>query len=117
MVVWTVQETTVTNTLPGWVIARIFLCYRRDDSAGHSGRIFDHLTSRLGAGRVFMDVEGIEAGENFAKVIEASIGSSDTVVVVIGRQWAEINDTGAEVRGLYQMRGRSIVRRQRERSG
>lgn len=39
-----------------------------------------------------MDVEGIEAGENFDKVIEASIGSSDTVVVVIGRQWAGIND-------------------------
>jgi|HubBroStandDraft_6_1064221.scaffolds.fasta_scaffold441907_2 hypothetical protein len=41
-------------------MARIFLSYRREDSAGHTGRILDHLSSRFGSGRVFMDVEGIE---------------------------------------------------------
>jgi len=69
-------------------MARIFLSYRREDSAGHAGRIFDHLSSRFGYGRVFMDVEGIEAGENFAKAIEEAIAGCDTVVAVIGKRWA-----------------------------
>jgi TIR domain len=67
---------------------QIFLSYRRDDSAGHTGRIFDHLSGRFGSGCVFMDVEGIEAGENFAEAIEASIARCDTVVAVIGKHWA-----------------------------
>jgi hypothetical protein len=69
-------------------MARIFLSYRREDSAGHAGRIFDHLNGGFGYGRVFMDVEGIEAGENFAKAIEEAIAGCDTVVAVIGKRWA-----------------------------
>lgn len=76
-------------------MARIFLSYRRDDSAGYTGRIFDHLSNRFGASRVFMDVEGIDFGENFAKAIEASIAQCDTVVAVIGRQWAGSADISA----------------------
>lgn len=76
-------------------MARIFLSYRRDDSAGYTGRIFDHLGNRFGASRVFMDVEGIDIGENFAKAIEASIAQCNTVVAVIGRQWAGSADTSA----------------------
>ena len=37
---------------------KIFLCYRREDSAGHAGRIYDRLNQRF-PGRVFMDVAGI----------------------------------------------------------
>lgn len=74
-------------------MAKIFLSYRRDDSAGYTGRIFDHLSARFGSGRVFMDVDGIDAGENFPKVIEASIASCDTVVAVIGKRWDGVDDT------------------------
>jgi len=44
----------------------VFISYRRDDSAGHAGRLFDHLSSTFGAEGVFMDVDDIRRGENFA---------------------------------------------------
>jgi hypothetical protein len=75
-------------------MARIFLSYRRDDTAGHTGRIFDHLSERFGAGRVFIDVEGIEAGENFAIAIEERIKDCDTLVAVIGKGWAAVDPSG-----------------------
>lgn len=75
-------------------MARIFLSYRRDDTAGHTGRIFDHLSERFGAGRVFIDVEGIEAGENFATAIEERIKGCDTLVAVIGKEWAAADPSG-----------------------
>ena len=75
-------------------MARIFLSYRRNDTAGHTGRIFDHLTERFGAGRVFFDVDGIEAGENFATAIEKRIRDCDTLVAVIGKTWTAVDASG-----------------------
>ncbi len=40
---------------------RIFLSYRRQDSAGHAGRLADHLLDRFGQGSVFVDVDSIES--------------------------------------------------------
>ena len=34
-------------------MAEIFLSYRREDSAGQAGPIFEHLSARFGSGRVF----------------------------------------------------------------
>jgi TIR domain len=77
-------------------MARIFLSYRRNDTAGHTGRIFDHLTERFGAGRVFIDVDGIEAGENFATAIEKRIRDCDTLVAVIGKTWVAVDGSGQQ---------------------
>ncbi len=35
---------------------KVFISYRRDDSAGHAGRIYDHLMAHFGQGQVFIDV-------------------------------------------------------------
>ncbi len=43
---------------------RIFISYRRDDSAGYARLIYDRLNARFPQ-RVFMDVTGIEAGADF----------------------------------------------------
>jgi hypothetical protein len=45
----------------------VFLSYRRSDTAGHVGRLHDHLAGRFGADRVFMDVGDIAAGEDFTR--------------------------------------------------
>jgi hypothetical protein len=37
----------------------VFISYRRQDSAGHTGRLFDRLQARVGRDRVFMDIAGI----------------------------------------------------------
>lgn len=73
---------------------KIFLCYRREDSAGHAGRIYDRLNQRF-PGRVFMDVTGIGVGSRWAEVIEQTLGSCEVVVILIGRRWLERGPTGS----------------------
>ena len=67
---------------------KIFLCYRREDSAGHAGRIYDRVNQRF-PGRVFMDVAGISIGTRWAEVIEQTLGSCEVAVILIGRRWLE----------------------------
>ena len=68
---------------------RFFLSYRRGDSAGHAGRLADHLLDRFGAGSVFMDVESIEAGADFMQAVDRAICDSDAVLVLIGPGWLD----------------------------
>ena len=72
----------------------VFISYRRDDAAGHAGRLADHLLDQFGVGSVFMDVESIEAGVDFAAAIERAIAESDAVLVVIGPRWLEAASLG-----------------------
>jgi len=65
----------------------IFVSYRREDSPGHAGRIFDRLRSRFGSDVVFMDVAAIEAGVDFVDVLHKAVGSCDALLAVIGPQW------------------------------
>jgi hypothetical protein len=70
----------------------IFVSYRREDSAGHAGRLFDRLAERFGKDTVFMDVEGIGPGTRFAEVIEKAVGACDVFLAVIGRHWLDCKD-------------------------
>ena len=73
----------------------LFISYRRDDAAAYAGRLCDCLSAALGAHRVFMDVEGIQPGENFAQAIEKVLAQCSTVLVVIGPRWRELLDLRA----------------------
>ena len=77
---------------PGAGGPRIFLSYRRDDTAGHAGRLRDALAARFGPERVFMDLESIRAGDDFVEIVKKAVDSSGVVVVVIGRQWLSASD-------------------------
>ena len=66
----------------------IFLSYRRDDAAPYARLLQYQLRERLPDARVFMDIDSIEAGQNFAQVIQEAIDSSDVLVALIGRHWA-----------------------------
>ena len=55
------------------VPAGIFLSYRRDDSAGFAGRLYDRLASRYGPDRLFMDVDTIRPGHDFAEDIVSAL--------------------------------------------
>jgi hypothetical protein len=70
----------------------IFISYRRDDSAGHAGRLFDRLKERLGADRVFMDVTDLVPGQDFEVELERAVARADCVLVVIGPRWLEVKD-------------------------
>jgi hypothetical protein len=70
----------------------IFISYRRDDSAGHSGRIHDRLSIHFGEDRVFRDVEDIGVGDDFVDVIHDAVGKCGVLLVVIGPDWLGITD-------------------------
>jgi hypothetical protein len=66
---------------------KIFISYRREDSAGHAGRLYDSLKAHFGEESLFMDLTAIESGQNFADVIKAAVGSCDVLIAVIGKEW------------------------------
>ncbi len=66
------------------VMPKIFISYRRNDSATSAGRIYDRLEGRFGQGQVFMDVVTIRPGVNFVEVVEQAVGSCDALIAVIG---------------------------------
>jgi len=73
---------------------RIFICYRRDDSAEMTDRICEYLTMRFGRERVFRDLHSIPLGVDFRRHIEAAVGGCDVLLAVVGAQWLEIQDAG-----------------------
>jgi hypothetical protein len=71
---------------------RIFISYRREDSAGSAGRLHDSLVKQFGSEHVFRDVADIYAGDDFRQAIEREIGLSDVVLVLIGPRWLGARD-------------------------
>lgn len=73
-------------------MARVFISYRRSDSAAHAGRLYDRLSAHFGPGSVFMDVDKIAPGEDFIEVISRSFDDCETVIVLIGPRWLSMAD-------------------------
>src|SRR4051812_27410931 len=76
----------------------IFISYRREDSAPHAGRLYDLLCARFGADKVFMDVDDIPPGADFAAHIGAKVASCDAMVVVIGKNWLDARNQAGQLR-------------------
>ena len=68
---------------------RVFLNYRREDSEGIAGRIFDRLRDRFGPENVFRDLDTIAPGAEFASVIGEEIAKCDALIAIIGNDWLE----------------------------
>jgi len=68
-------------------MTNVFISYRRDDAGGHAGRLSDRLIARFGADRVFMDVQDIQPGQNFAQAIEQTLARCDHMLAVVGPRW------------------------------
>ncbi len=78
--------------MPGSSSRGIFLSYRREDAAPYARLLQYQLSERFPDARVFMDLDSIEAGLDFAEVIAQAVGSCAVLVALIGRQWATIAD-------------------------
>lgn len=77
---------------------RIFLSYRREDSSGYAGRLFDHIKQHFGKDRVFMDISNIEPGVDFVDSIEKALTTCDTFLVLIGKDWLDCRDASGNRR-------------------
>ena len=71
---------------------RIFISYRREETAYPAGWLFDRLTDRYGAGAVFKDIDSIEPGDDFVDVVTRAVGSCDVLLALIGTQWLTVTE-------------------------
>jgi TPR repeat protein len=70
------------------VLGGVFICYRREDSAGFARLIYDRLTHKLGHESVFFDVDNIPPGLDFVDILSERVGQCDALIAVIGKNWA-----------------------------
>ena len=73
-------------------MSRIFINYRRQDSEGYVGRLFDTLAQQFDRADIFMDVDNIKPGADFVSVLEEAVANCDVFLAVIGPIWTSITD-------------------------
>jgi hypothetical protein len=75
--------------------AGIFISYRHTDALPHARLLQINLRERFPGAPVFMDLDSIEVGVDFANVIGDAIKACGVMVVLIGPQWATLaNEEG-----------------------
>jgi tetratricopeptide (TPR) repeat protein len=71
---------------------KIFISYRRDDSAGTAGRLCDRLAQTFGKTNLFIDVDNIPAGVNFVTHLSKQLGICNVFVCTVGPNWLNAKD-------------------------
>jgi hypothetical protein len=71
---------------------KLFISYRREDTAGHAGRLYDVMSQRFGDRNVFMDVD-LAPGVDFVNRITEAVGDCHVLLVIIGPRWATTSTT------------------------
>jgi hypothetical protein len=71
---------------------KIFISYRRDDSAAWAGRLSDRLKNHFPSNQIFMDIDAIEPGVDFVEAVEAVVSACDVLIAVIGSRWLASSD-------------------------
>lgn len=66
---------------------QIFICYRREDTAGVVGRIYDRLVQRFGKDTIFKDVDSLPLGRDFRRHIDSVVSECCVALVVVGDRW------------------------------
>ncbi|MFO7634710.1 MAG: TIR domain-containing protein [Caldilinea sp.] len=68
-------------------MSRVFISYRRADSAPWAHRLSDHLGLRFGKDLVFQDVDDIKPGADWLATIRQALAACQVFLILIGRQW------------------------------
>ncbi|MCA0457659.1 MAG: TIR domain-containing protein [Chloroflexi bacterium] len=79
-------------------MTRIFINYRRQDSEGYVGRLYDHLTQHFTPQDIFMDVDSIPPGVDFVQALEDAVADCDIFLAMVGPQWLTLADEHGERR-------------------
>ena len=77
---------------------KVFISYRRIDSADVTGRIYDRLLGHFGRSSVFMDVDMIPLGVDFRTYIQNAVAQCEVALVVIGKDWLAAVDYNGQHR-------------------
>jgi formylglycine-generating enzyme required for sulfatase activity len=79
-------------------MSTVFISYRREVTAGEARALFNELLEKLGKNSVFMDVDSIALGRDFRGALQKTLESCDLMLVLIGRDWADVKDEEGRLR-------------------
>lgn len=71
-------------------MSKVFLSYRRSDSAEMCDRIYNKLVEHFGKDAVFKDIDSIPLGADFQQYIEQSVAQCAVMLVIIGPAWLTV---------------------------
>jgi formylglycine-generating enzyme required for sulfatase activity len=79
-------------------MSKIFLSYRRDDSADATGRLYDRLAAHYSGENIFRDVDTIPLGVDFRTHLHEAVGRCGVLLAIIGRQWLSVTHSAGQRR-------------------
>jgi len=74
---------------------KVFLSYRRSDTSHAAGRAADKLADRY---ELFMDIDTIPPGVDFADYLRRAVGGCDVLVAFVGENWTSAADASGNRR-------------------
>ncbi|MBI4401734.1 MAG: TIR domain-containing protein [Nitrospirae bacterium] len=77
---------------------RIFVSYRRTDSADAARRLADTLSEVFGKECIFLDADNILPGSDFALTLLRTLRRCDVLVVIVGPKWVNLRDKSGQRR-------------------
>ncbi len=78
--------------------ANVFLNYRRSEASAIAGRLYDRLMKYFDPDEVFLDVDAIQPGMDFVKILEEKVSQCNVFIAVIDPNWAEAKDKNGKLR-------------------
>jgi tetratricopeptide (TPR) repeat protein len=76
----------------------VFINYRRGQTGDFAGRLHDRLGSAFGRKKIFMDVDNIPVGFDFAAYLQSQVAACDAMLSIIGPNWSESKDENGQRR-------------------
>jgi hypothetical protein len=70
----------------------VFISYRRSDAGPYARLLQVRLSQYLPGTPLFMDLDSIEAGTDFAEAIKAALESCRVLIALIGPRWLTVSD-------------------------
>jgi formylglycine-generating enzyme required for sulfatase activity len=74
------------------VAGKVFINYRRDDSASEALNIAQYFEGTFGKGSIFIDVDRLHAGQKFATVLGEKLWQCKVMLAIIGPNWVDARD-------------------------
>jgi len=71
---------------------KIFINYRRGDDPGSAQALFARLEQAFPPDQLFMDVDNVEPGLDFVRVLNEQVAQCDVLISVIGKNWLDARD-------------------------
>jgi formylglycine-generating enzyme required for sulfatase activity len=75
-------------------VTKIFISYRRDDDPAAARGIYDGVSAHFGKANVYFDLSSLQAGLDFREQIDEMVALCNVMLVVIGDDWLQLDDSG-----------------------